>query len=171
MSTPIHYRITASPLGALLVAATPQGICFVGLDDTPDAIRAAFLHDFPAAQPDDERTDLTDWTDTLLAYLRGDARDLLLPLAVQGTAFQQRVWQELQAIPYGETRTYGQIAVALGQPTATRAVGHACGSNAAALVIPCHRALRADGSLSGYRWGLHRKDALLTLERFGTTAG
>ena len=102
--------------------------------------------------------------ETLLAYLEGQTPDIALPLDVRATAFQRRVWQELKAIPYGETRSYGEIAAALGQPGAQRAVGRACASNPVALVVPCHRALRQNGELGGYRWGPAMKTKLLERE-------
>lgn len=159
--------IAPCPLGYLLVAATGQGICAVHLGDSETELIALLAEDFPAAQQQPDHGDLQRWSALLIAYLSGQQRDLDLPLNVAGTGFQRRVWRALQAIPYGATRTYTQLAAALGQPAAARAVASACAANPVALAIPCHRVLRTDGSLSGYRWGVARKDALLTLERFG----
>ena len=100
----------------------------------------------------------------ILAYLAGEAPHIDLPLDIRATAFQRRVWEELRGIPLGETRSYGEIAAAIGAPKAVRAVGRACATNPVALIVPCHRAIREDGELSGYRWGLHRKQALLERE-------
>jgi O-6-methylguanine DNA methyltransferase len=107
---------------------------------------------------------LGPWVAAIVRYLEGDLPHLDLPLDVRGTAFQRRVWQELQAIPFGETRTYGQVARALGQPNAARAVAQACAANPTALVVPCHRVVRQDGTPGGYRWGVERKKALLQRE-------
>jgi AraC family transcriptional regulator, regulatory protein of adaptative response / methylated-DNA-[protein]-cysteine methyltransferase len=164
---PVVYTVAPCPLGYLLVAATGQGICAVHLGDSVEQLNALLAEDFPAAQQQPDHDALRRWSAVLIAYLSGQQRELDLPLNVAGTEFQRRVWRALQAIPYGATRTYTQLADALGQPAATRAVASACAANPVALVIPCHRVLRTDGSLSGYRWGLARKDALLTMERFG----
>lgn len=167
----IRYALTPSPLGQLLLAATPTGICAVKLGDTPETLIAELHAEFPAAQitpapPDRPSDHLSQWLAAILEYLDGRRPNLsLLPLDVQATAFQWRVWRRLQAIPPGETRTYRQLAAELNQPNASRAVGRACATNPVAPIIPCHRALRTDGHLAGYRWGLHRKQALLDLER------
>lgn len=163
----VVYTIAPCPLGYLLVAATGQGICAVHMGDSEEQLNALLAEDFPAAQRQPDHDALRRWSAVLIAYLNGQQRELDLPLNVAGTGFQRRVWRALQAIPYGATRTYTQLADALGQPAAPRAVASACAANPVALVIPCHRVLRKDGSLRGYRWGLARKDALLTLERFG----
>ncbi|HZY87854.1 MAG TPA: methylated-DNA--[protein]-cysteine S-methyltransferase, partial [Gemmataceae bacterium] len=124
----------------------------------------------PAAQRRRE-AGLREWLAELLAHLEGRRPHLELPLDVQATAFQWRVWQELRAIPYGSTRTYTQIAERLGQPTAARAVARACATNPVSVVIPCHRVVRGDGSLGGYRWGLARKQALLDQEKAVASQG
>src|SRR5262249_43044181 len=128
-------------------------------------LETALKKEYPAAEiaRDDER--LADWAGELLKHLQGQQPHLDLPLDVQATAFQWRVWQELQAIPYGSTRSYGAIAAALGQPTAARAVARACATNPVAVVIPCHRVVREDGGLGGYRWGVERKQKLLEQEK------
>ncbi|HXG08888.1 MAG TPA: methylated-DNA--[protein]-cysteine S-methyltransferase [Gemmataceae bacterium] len=161
----IGYTIVDSPLGRLLLAATERGICGVCLGDSDRALAAALRREYPAAEIRRDGVCLGPWIEEFLNYLRGQQPHLDLPLDVQATAFQWRVWQELRSIPYGETRTYAEIARALGQPTAVRAVARACASNPVALIIPCHRVVREDGGLGGYRWGLKRKQALLEQER------
>ncbi|MBI3962730.1 MAG: methylated-DNA--[protein]-cysteine S-methyltransferase, partial [Deinococcus sp.] len=161
----ISYTIVDCPLGRLLVAATARGICAVSLGDSDRALEAALGSEYPAAEIQQDRTGLSQWVSTLLNHLSGKQPHLDLPLDVQATAFQWQVWKKLRAIPYGSTCSYGEIAQALGQPTAARAVARACATNPVALVIPCQRAVREDGSLGGYRWGLERKQALLTQER------
>ena len=174
----IRYIITQSALGGLLVAGTNLGVCAVKLGDDTSALTAELGQEFPAADirpvaldgDSPESAGLRDWTNAALAYLEGSTTDIDLPLDVQATMFQWRVWRQLQAIPVGETRTYQQLAEELEHPKASRAVGRACATNPVAPIIPCHRALRKDGGLGGYRWGLHRKEALLAMER-GHSAG
>ena len=151
--------------GVLLVAATDRGICAVSLGDTAAALEAGLRKEYPAAaiEPADEQ--LERWTAAVVAHLEGTGTTEGLPLDVRGTAFQWQVWEALQRIPRGTTRTYGEIARAIGRPTAARAVGRACGSNRVALVIPCHRAVRGDGEPGGYRWGRERKRGMLERER------
>ena len=162
----IHFTIVTSPLGRLLVAATERGVCFVALGSDDGGLEGSLRREFPAASSIDRNDDaLAPSVESLVDYLEGKAPHLELPLDVRATAFQRRVWQELLAIPAGETRTYSEIAHALGVPKGQRAVGRACATNPVSLLIPCHRALRSDGGLGGYRWGLGRKEALLTLER------
>jgi AraC family transcriptional regulator of adaptative response/methylated-DNA-[protein]-cysteine methyltransferase len=163
-ATTITYSIVPCPLGYLLVAATPNGLCAVRLGDTAQALADTLAGEFPAAsvQPDDGH--LAPWLASLQDYLAGAQPHLDLPLDVRATAFQRRVWQALQAIPYGSTRSYREVAEAISQPTAARAVARACATNPVALVVPCHRVVREDGSLSGYRWGIERKETLLALE-------
>jgi len=164
----IVYSLAESPLGRLLVAATAAGLCFLALGDDEAALIAELTAEFPAAESI-ERDDLAiqDSLEVLMAYLEGETPHLDLPLDVRATAFQRRVWSELIAIPYGETRSYREIAELLGLPKGQRAVGRACATNPVSLVIPCHRAIRGDGGLSGYRWGLPRKARLLELEAEG----
>lgn len=162
----ISYTIVDCPLGRLLVAATERGVCAVSLGDSDAALEAALSSEYPAAEIDRDEVDLNQWVSTLLNYLNGRQPHLnLLPMDVQATAFQWRVWKELRAIPYGSTRSYGEVARVLGQPTAARAVARACATNPVALVIPCHRVVRKDGDLGGYRWGVERKRALLAQEQ------
>lgn len=167
-TTTITYTVVPCPLGKLLVAATPHGLCAVRLGDSEQELAATLAGEFPAAQMQRDEGELARWVATIQDYLHGGQPHFDLPLDVRATAFQRRVWQALQAIPYGSTRTYGQVAEAIGQPTAARAVARACATNPVALVVPCHRVVREDGSLSGYRWGIERKEALLALEaQFG----
>ena len=169
----IRYVFTDSALGGLLVAGTATGICAVKLGDDPAELQAELRDEFPAAEllpvsQDDrapESAALLSWVEAIQQYLDGGPLNTNLPLDVLATVFQWRVWRQLQAIPAGQTRTYQQLAEELRQPTASRAVGRACATNPVAPVVPCHRAVRKDGGLAGYRWGLHRKEALLEMER------
>jgi AraC family transcriptional regulator of adaptative response/methylated-DNA-[protein]-cysteine methyltransferase len=165
----IEYTIVDCPLGRLLVAATDRGVCAVSLGDSDAKLEAALKSDYPAAEVYRGGGGLGEWVNALLRHLDGAQPDLRLPLDVRATGFQARVWEQLRAIPYGSVRTYGQIARALGRPTAARAVGRACATNPVSLVIPCHRAVGQDGSLVGYRWGLERKHLLLERERAVST--
>ena len=163
----IFYSVQPCSLGKLLVAMTERGICRVSLGDSAEALTADMEAEFAQAEQirDDER--LACWAEQIIAYLEGRQPQLDLPLDVRATAFQIKVWQQLQQIPMGETRSYGDIAAAIGQPNASRAVARACASNPAALVIPCHRIIRKDKGLGGYRWGIERKQALLDREQNG----
>lgn len=163
--TRITYAVAPCRLGLLVVAATARGICRVALGDRAAALEAGLRHEFPAAELQRDRGMLTAWVQEILRSVDGDPRPLDLPLDVRATAFQRRVWQALRKIPYGETRSYAQVARAIGHPSATRAVARACATNPAALVIPCHRVVRSDGEPGGYRWGVERKQALLEGER------
>jgi AraC family transcriptional regulator of adaptative response/methylated-DNA-[protein]-cysteine methyltransferase len=147
------------------LAGTQQGISALYLGDDDAQLEAALAREFPEAQRSRDEEQLRPWLEELLEHLRGRRPHLELPLDVQATAFQWRVWQELRKIPYGSTRTYQQIARALGQPTAARAVARACATNPVSVVIPCHRVIRCDGDLGGYRWGLGRKQKLLAREQ------
>ncbi len=162
--TRIGYTIVDCQLGRLLVAATERGICAVSLGDADTALEAVLAEEYPASQIGRDDGKLGEWVGAILSYLGGQLPHLDLPLDIKATAFQRRVWQELQSIPYGSTRSYSQIASALGQPKAARAVAQACASNPVALAIPCHRVVREDGNLGGYRWGVERKEALLSRE-------
>jgi len=161
----IAYAVARSPLGLLLVAATAKGVCFVALGERIGELEAALRAEFPAAdslQRDDAA--LAPAIAAVVDYLKGTLPHPALPLDVQASAFQRQVWQELLAIPAGETRSYGEVAASLNLPHAQRAVGRACATNPVALLIPCHRVTREDGSLSGYRWGTERKAKLLAAE-------
>jgi AraC family transcriptional regulator, regulatory protein of adaptative response / methylated-DNA-[protein]-cysteine methyltransferase len=160
----IAYTTVSSPLGRLLVAGTKRGICAVSLGDSDEALESALRTEYPQAtiRRDDSR--LGRWVSALVSHLCGTKRTLDLPLDIRATAFQWQVWQELLKIPYGETRSYSQIAQALGRPKAVRAVANACASNPAAIVIPCHRIVPKTGDTGGYRWGSERKRTLLASE-------
>ena len=160
----INYTIVPCPLGFLLVAATQRGVCAVKLGDCDSALAEGLTKEYPSAEIHRADSTLNGPVDNLLNYLAGKQPDLQLPLDIQATAFQWRVWENLRAIPYGETRSYGEVAKGMGRPTAVRAVARACATNPVALVIPCHRAIREDQSLGGYRWGLERKETLLEKE-------
>ncbi len=160
----IAYTIVPCPLGRLLVAATAKGISAVYLGDRDRPLEAALAQEYPGAQILRDRNGLRGWVSALLRHLRGQEPHLQLPLDVQATAFQRRVWEELKQIPYGSTRSYSEIARAIGRPGATRAVARACATNPVSIVVPCHRVVRGDGNLAGYRWGLERKRALLEHE-------
>src|SRR5579863_2456100 len=163
----IHYTIVGSPLGRLLVGATHRGISalYLGKDDA--ALQAALRKEYPRAEISRDRNGLEGWVERILEHLRGREPNLDLPTDVQATAFQRRVWEELRKIPYGSTRTYSQVARAIGKPKAIRAVARACATNPVSVVVPCHRVVRQDGDLAGYRWGLERKLALLEHESAG----
>jgi AraC family transcriptional regulator of adaptative response/methylated-DNA-[protein]-cysteine methyltransferase len=161
----IRYTLAACPLGRLLLAGTERGICAVYLGDGDARLEAELSREFPAAEVRRDDDGLYAWVCELVNHLSGQQPHLDLPLDVRATAFQWRVWQELRAIPYGSTRSYAEIARSLGQPTAARAVARACATNPVSVVIPCHRVVREDGGLGGYRWGLERKQALLDQEK------
>ncbi len=163
--TQIRYTVADSPLGRLLLAATERGICALYLGERDQPLEEALSREFPEAERERDESGLCTWLDEVLRHLQGRQPHLDLPLDVRATAFQWRVWQELRAIPYGQTRTYKEIAESLGQPTAARAVARACATNPVSVVIPCHRVVRGDGDLGGYRWGLERKEKLLARER------
>jgi AraC family transcriptional regulator of adaptative response/methylated-DNA-[protein]-cysteine methyltransferase len=160
----IRYALARCPNGRLLVAATEAGICFLAFGDDDAALAGELAAEFPAAEIRRDDKGLGAWVDAVVAYLNDGAPHPALPLDVRATAFQRRVWQALSEIPYGETRTYSEIAAMLGNAKAQRAVGRACATNPVSLLIPCHRAIREDGGLGGYRWGLDRKRALLDRE-------
>lgn len=165
----IHYAVADGPLGRVLAAATGIGVCFVALGDDPDELASDLAQEFPGADLVADEAALADVLGAVVAYLEGRLPHPDLPLDLRGTAFQRRVWQELQKIPPGETASYGEVARRIGQPAAVRAVARACATNPAALVVPCHRVVRGNGDTSGYRWGVERKTALLEREK-GTTA-
>jgi len=162
--TRIHYLTTKCALGHMLVAATDKGICKISFGDSAAAIERSLREEFPAANVQRGGTKLRSWMRSILRHLNGHQPRLDLPLDVRATAFQSRVWTALRSIPYGETRSYKQIAKAICRPRAVRAVAHACATNNVAVLIPCHRVVRENGDLAGYRWGLKRKRQLLTKE-------
>ena len=166
----IAYAIADSALGRLLVAGTRRGICFAAMGEADSTLIAELRRDYPratirVADPNrraDER--IGQWAYALAAYVAGRAKMPALPMDIRGTPFQFAVWEQLRAIPAGETRAYSEIARRIGRPRAIRAVGTANGANPVSIVIPCHRAIRASGHLGGYRWGLDRKRKLLEME-------
>lgn len=162
--TKISFTITTSPLGKLLVAVSKRGICSVRMADTDEKLENELAAEFPSATIQRSDAELRGIVQTILDSLSHNKPSIELPLDVRATAFQRQVWEQLKAIPYGETRSYSAVAKALGKPDAVRAVGRACATNPVALVIPCHRVVREDKSLGGYRWGLDRKKKLLVLE-------
>jgi AraC family transcriptional regulator of adaptative response/methylated-DNA-[protein]-cysteine methyltransferase len=152
-------------LGEVLVAATERGVSAVYLGDAAPKLIGELREEYPRAEIAAEKGAFTQWVEEIVGRTEGDAPRRELPLDLQATAFQRRVWQELQKIPRGTTRTYSQIARAVGKSRAVRAVARACATNPVSIVVPCHRVVRADGNLAGYRWGLSRKRALLERER------
>lgn len=161
----IRFSVVASPLGRLLVAATDRGVCSVAMGDSDQVLERALRKEFPSATIEHDAGALSGWTAAIVAHLEGRRPRLDLPLDIQATAFQWQVWQALASIPYGETRTYKDVAHAIGKPSAVRAVARACATNPVALAIPCHRVVSADGGKGGYRWGVARKKKLLATER------
>ncbi|MDP7379753.1 MAG: bifunctional DNA-binding transcriptional regulator/O6-methylguanine-DNA methyltransferase Ada [Alphaproteobacteria bacterium] len=160
----ITYAVAAFDIGHVLLAATATGVCFLGLDDDPGFLTAELRRDFPAAELARDDAALAEQMAKVAAYLNGGAPHPDLPLDIRWTAFQHRVWRALTTIPPGQTRTYRELAAAIGAPGAARAVGTACARNPVSLVVPCHRAVGSDGALRGYRWGLARKRQLLRRE-------
>lgn len=164
----IEYVSTQTSLGTLVVAATERGVCAVMLGDSTNFLESALSEEYPAAtraRADAESSGLGAWVGEIVKSLEGGSRLANVPIDVQASAFRWKVWHELQKIPFGETRTYSDIAGAIGAPTAVRAVASACAKNPVALVVPCHRVVRRTGELGGYRWGIERKRALLDKER------
>lgn len=160
----IRYTIVGSALGRLLVGATDRGISAVYMGESDAILESALQKEYPRAKIQKDRNGLAGWVKKIVAHLRGQNPHLDLPTDVQGTAFQRRVWEELRHIPVGTTRTYTEVARSLGQPTAIRAVARACATNPVSIIVPCHRVVRRDGNLAGYRWGIKRKQALLDRE-------
>ena len=159
----IRYNIAACALGRILVATTAKGLCAIALGDTDEELLADLQRRFAKANmvPSDDQEALQQ----VIGLIAEPDTALALPLDLRATAFQLRVWQQLQLIPRGETRSYAQVATEIGQPTAARAVARACASNPVALAIPCHRVVGSSGGITGYRWGVHRKEKLLAMER------
>lgn len=165
MGVTLRYTTVPTVVGRMLVAVTERGIAAVSLGETEAALVALLRSDYPKAVFRRDRKGLEQPVSRLLQCLNGSAAVGRLPLDVKATAFQRKVWQALQQIPRGQTKSYQQIARAIGQPTAARAVARACAGNPVAVAIPCHRVVRGNGHLAGYRWGLERKQRLLVLER------
>jgi len=160
----IIYTIVDLPFGHILVAATARGVCWVGIHESGARLEAELRDDFHAAEVTRDDNAVHGLARKIVDYINGENHELDLPLDIRATPFQRDVWRELCAIPWGTTRSYGEIARRLGRPHASRAVGHANGSNPVAIVIPCHRAIGANGTLTGYRWGLECKRRLLDHE-------
>lgn len=163
----IGYTIAKSSLGKILVAATERGISAVYLGDGEAKLIDELRDEYPKAEIAAAGDSFQKWVKEIVQRVEGNPPRLELPLDLQATAFQRRVWQELQRIPRGSTRTYTEVARALGNPKSVRAVARACATNPVSIVVPCHRVIRGDGSLAGYRWGLSRKEQLLAQERAG----
>ncbi|MGA9979789.1 MAG: methylated-DNA--[protein]-cysteine S-methyltransferase, partial [Candidatus Sulfotelmatobacter sp.] len=161
------YICDGSPLGRMLIAGTDRGICAIQFAGSDGELLEGLKREFPFATRKPDEGKLRSWSKTLLHHLRGKKLDDSLPLDIRATAFQRRVWTYLQTIPFGATRSYSQVAKGIGQPRATRAVARACATNPVAVAIPCHRVVREDGSMGGYRWGMERKKALLEIEQAG----
>jgi AraC family transcriptional regulator, regulatory protein of adaptative response / methylated-DNA-[protein]-cysteine methyltransferase len=164
----IHYTIVSSPLGRLLVGATDRGISALYLGEADARLESELRKEYPRAhirRDTHASATLQGWVERILAHLRGSEPHLDLPTDVQATAFQRRVWEELRRIPCGATRTYADVARSIGKPSAVRAVARACAMNPVSVVVPCHRVVRQDGTLAGYRWGLGRKRTLLEREQ------
>jgi len=163
----LHFAVAESSLGALLVAATAAGVCAIQFGDDPQSLERDLRRRFPAAVLDSGDAGFQDLVARVVALAEAPGSDDALPLDIRGTAFQERVWQALRGIPAGQTASYAEIAAAIGHPRAVRAVAQACAANPVAVAVPCHRVVRSDGALSGYRWGVERKRALLAREAAG----
>lgn len=165
--TRIRFASGQCSLGAILVAASDQGLCHIALGDDPQALLDELQDRFPRAELVGGDARFEAWMAAVVGFVESPGIGLSLPLDVRGTAFQQRVWQALREVPVGETVSYADIAQRIGAPLAVRAVAGACAANTLAVAIPCHRVVRTDGALSGYRWGVARKRALLAREAEG----
>lgn len=163
--TVIRHTVAPSTLGLVLVAATERGLCAIEIGDDAEALVAGLRARFPAASFVSGDAAFAELVDRVVALVDGKGDAAALPLDLRGTAFQQRVWQALRAIPAGETLSYADLAARIGRPGASRAIASACAANSLAIAVPCHRIVRGDGSVSGYRWGVERKRALLARER------
>jgi AraC family transcriptional regulator, regulatory protein of adaptative response / methylated-DNA-[protein]-cysteine methyltransferase len=159
----IRYTVADTAVGKMLLAATGRGICSIRLGDSDEILERELRGEYPKAETIRADRELEEPVKKLLATIEGKSATAL-PLDIQATAFQRRVWETLQAIPRGATKSYREIAVEIGDPKAARAVARACATNPVAIAIPCHRVVRQDGRLSGYRWGEERKRKLLELE-------
>ena len=164
IATPIRYRCMASPLGRMLIAATGRGVCSIQFASSDEELIAGLKREFPFATRKADDGELQAWSESLLAAMRGEDGAAQLPLDIRATVFQRRVWASLQKIPFGQTRSYSEVARAIRKPRACRAVARACATNPVAVAIPCHRVVREDGNMGGYRWGVKRKQALLKME-------
>ena len=163
----VHFGIFATVLGQMIVAGTAHGVSHIAFGDDDALLEQQFREVFADASVQRDDASVASWARSISAQLEGKATTIDVPLNVSGTPFQQRVWTELRRIPFGESRSYQELAISIGQPAAARAVAGACASNRVAVVIPCHRVIRGTGELGGYRWGVERKQKLLDLERPG----
>lgn len=165
----ISYAVASTPLGKLMLAATEQGVCFIQITEDEKTFLKDIRHKYPnssiAPVSGKHKKQVADWMTTINGYLKGKNEFPEIPLDVKGTDFQLKVWKLLRKIPSGELRSYKEVAKAAGRPKAVRAIASACARNAVALVIPCHRVVHSDGSISGYRWGIKRKQTLINLEK------
>lgn len=160
----IRYTVAPCDLGWVLVAATESGVCAIYMGEAPQGLVGRLRARFPEAASVEDDPDLAAWVGAVVAFTDAPQVGLDLPLDIRGTAFQRRVWAALRQIPLGETASYGEVAARIGQPTAARAVAQACAANELALAVPCHRVVRGDGRVGGYRWGTERKEWLLERE-------
>jgi AraC family transcriptional regulator of adaptative response/methylated-DNA-[protein]-cysteine methyltransferase len=160
----INYSITDCELGRILVARTIKGLCNVAFADDDVSLEENLRREYPNAEVVKDAKVLKGFVDEILKHLAGEKKRLDLPLDIQATAFQMKVWELLRKIPYGEKITYSQLAEKLGDRKKVRAVAQACANNRVALVIPCHRVVGSNGKLTGYRWGIERKEKLLATE-------
>lgn len=163
----IRYACADSPLGRMLIAATDKGICSIQFARSDGELLEGLKREFPFAVRKPDNGGLQAWVAGLLQKMRGKGLNAALPLDIRATAFQRRVWAYLQSIPFGATQSYKDVAMGIGQPSASRAVARACATNPVAVAIPCHRVVREDGKISGYRWGVERKKTLLEMEQRG----
>ena len=161
----IGYTIATTALGRLLLAGTARGISAIYFGDSDAPLIAALKREYPLAEMKRQPVALSQWLRSVVRHVAGRSSQLDLPVDVQATAFQRRVWEELQRIPYGATRSYSEVARSIGRPTATRAVARACATNPVCVLIPCHRVVHENGGLAGYRWGIGRKRELIEAER------
>ena len=165
MAAVVRFTIAPSPLGRMLIAVTDKGICAIQFAGSDEELQQGLMREFPFASRKRDDAALAEWRVSLEQLLNGQQPHPNLPLDIRATAFQRRVWEHLQRIPRGETQSYSAVAKKLGMPKATRAVARACATNPVAIVIPCHRVVREDGDLGGYRWGINRKEQLLEMEK------
>lgn len=161
----VEFELGISSLGCLLVAKNNNDICFVALADEPDGLVEHLLEKYPHAKRQKNDALLTDYLIRILNYIESPTGELDLPIEMVGTSFQKSVWKTLLQVPAGQTRTYTELANMLGKPSAVRAVANACAANSLALLVPCHRIINKNGTLSGYRWGIERKEILLDREK------
>jgi AraC family transcriptional regulator of adaptative response/methylated-DNA-[protein]-cysteine methyltransferase len=161
----VRYTIADSPLGRMLIAATDKGICAIQFADSDQQLQQGLIREFPFATRRRDDNAMAEWSETLSRLMQGQPTHSSLPLDIRATAFQRRVWEALQRIPRGETRSYSGVAKKIGMPKAARAVARACATNPVAVAIPCHRVVREDGEMGGYRWGVERKEQLLAMEQ------